>query len=523
MKDDSNSTAPERSRVAHLRGLFSWRQIRRVLIVTAWTATGVALLYAVENWRGRRAWDAYRKALEARGGQLDLRAFIPKPVPEKQNFAATPWIESWFVRSNFQAGWTDNFARAESMVRDLGPANKSRRDLTDLGAWASALKAVESGVTNPTPQTAVDKTSGRSEAALTVVKALADIEPQLAALRAAAARSEARYPIFFDMENPWGILLPHLPRIRGVCQRLQLKACAELAAGHPEKALADIQLMLRFVESAKDQPFLVSHAAGLAWFHSATQPIWEGLAEHRWSDEQLIALQRMLAAIDFMATLDHGCKAERAAGILTADLLYRGKYRMHHLAPSEFGGEFANMVGAFAPHGWFELEKLAYCKLFEAHMSGGFDSSTKRVFPGRILSNTRQVEEQLGGAGRGFTRVLKHQVLSALLLPALSAVTLKTSVAQTAANHAVLACALERHRLANGKFPVTLQALAPQFIAQLPHDLITGEAYKYSRTGEEHYMLYSVGWNERDDGGVGKTSSEETGGDWVWEIAATAR
>src|SRR5258705_10157865 len=58
--------------VRFFRWLFSWRGVRRILIVLAWTATIIALLYAEENWRGRRKWNTTRKQLEARGEQLDF-------------------------------------------------------------------------------------------------------------------------------------------------------------------------------------------------------------------------------------------------------------------------------------------------------------------------------------------------------------------------------------------------------------------------------------------------------------------
>ena len=64
--------------------LFSWRTIRRCLFAAACLATLLALFYAEENWRGRHAWNKYRRELEARGEQLDYRAFIPKPVPDEQ-------------------------------------------------------------------------------------------------------------------------------------------------------------------------------------------------------------------------------------------------------------------------------------------------------------------------------------------------------------------------------------------------------------------------------------------------------
>jgi hypothetical protein len=83
---------------------------------------------------------------------------------------------------------------------------------------------------------------------------------------------------------------------------------------------------------------------------------------------------------------------------------------------------------------------------------------------------------------------------------------------------------LERYRLANGQFPATLEALAPKFIVKLPHDVITGQSLKYRRTDDGQFVLYSVGWNETDDGGkveLTKSGSPDWHrGDWVWRYPA---
>jgi hypothetical protein len=85
---------------------------------------------------------------------------------------------------------------------------------------------------------------------------------------------------------------------------------------------------------------------------------------------------------------------------------------------------------------------------------------------------------------------------------------------QTSINEAAVACALERYHLAHGDYPESLNALTPQFIDKLPHDLIGGQPLKYRRTNDGRFVLYSVGWNETDDAGVrGKGESD---GDWVW-------
>ena len=87
----------------------------------------------------------------------------------------------------------------------------------------------------------------------------------------------------------------------------------------------------------------------------------------------------------------------------------------------------------------------------------------------------------------------------------------------------MIACALERYRRQHGQFPESLNALQPQFIQQLPHDIINGEALKYRRTQAGNYVLYSVGWNEIDDGGVvgvAKAGDDNAlaQGDWVWRL-----
>ena len=92
----------------------------------------------------------------------------------------------------------------------------------------------------------------------------------------------------------------------------------------------------------------------------------------------------------------------------------------------------------------------------------------------------------------------------------------------------------ERYRLAHGKFPPTLAALVPQFTRKLPHDVINGEPLHYRLTDDGQFVLYSVGWNEKDDAGtiVGNKGDADTmvwlkyrntnwkDGDWVWRYPA---
>ncbi len=85
---------------------------------------------------------------------------------------------------------------------------------------------------------------------------------------------------------------------------------------------------------------------------------------------------------------------------------------------------------------------------------------------------------------------------------------------QSLVRQALLACALERYRLAEGAYPDRLDALVPKYLATLPSDILSGATLKYRRNDQGGFLLYSVGWNERDDGGIpGNTAAD---GDWVW-------
>ena len=85
-----------------------------------------------------------------------------------------------------------------------------------------------------------------------------------------------------------------------------------------------------------------------------------------------------------------------------------------------------------------------------------------------------------------------------------------------------IAIALERYHLKQGAYPGSLDALTPVFMQEIPTDIINGEPLNYHLTPDGRFILYSVGWNGKDDGGIAfKGNSIGTGidmnkGDWVW-------
>ena len=86
---------------------------------------------------------------------------------------------------------------------------------------------------------------------------------------------------------------------------------------------------------------------------------------------------------------------------------------------------------------------------------------------------------------------------------------------QTLANEAYIACGLERYRLAHGEYPESPGCAGAAVRGEAATRHHRRPPLKYHRTADGRFVLYSVGWNGKDDGGVAGKAVEE--GDWVWQ------
>ena len=513
-----------------LNRLFNPRRLRRLAIVAVWVVTAVILFYVEENWRATRAWNRYRGELEAQGAQLDFAAFIPKEIPDEQNFAATPVVKSWFDLSDqnwvtnrgerFSKLWDDDFWKVMAQFPNTGePAN---RHFMDLGTWGADFDALQKNNSDSIkkPDEGNPDRAVRSAAAPSVLTGLQPDAAVLAELKEASARPFSRYPIVYKVEEPYSILLPHLGNVSRACRRLELRACAELAAGHSDAALSDVKLILYLGDSLKDEPMLISALVRMAAVKLAIQPVWEGLAEHAWTDAQLQELEPLLARYNFVADLKWPMDAERAADISVGEMIRKKGFGVfiEILGPGQptpFDKRVADIGGVVIPGGWLRREEMSCCRLFQLQIDGLFDASSP-LLPTRLQANQDAMAKEMPSEWI-VGALLNHRLVARALLPALNRVITRSAETQTAANQAAIACALERYRLANGNFPETLDALTPKFMAQLPKDVINGKPMKYRRTSDGQFVLYSVGWNQTDDGGIpGKNLFDEKQGDWVW-------
>ena len=222
-----------------------WRILRWGLIALAGLITLVALLWAEENWRGKRAWQNYKREWEAKGEKFDLQAFVPPPVPDDKNFAMTPFLAPMLdFKTNRKPGesaWRDTnaYQKVQDFGNDLGWPKTGGGWVTgnrmDLTAWAAALDGKKDvPASGETP-------SVRAASGEVAVAKMKRYGPVLNELETASHRPYCRFNIRYTDEDPAGSLLPHLAMLKRFSLIYRLRATAELAAGRSDAALDDVK------------------------------------------------------------------------------------------------------------------------------------------------------------------------------------------------------------------------------------------------------------------------------------------
>lgn len=514
------------------RWLFSWRMLRRCLVFLAVVITLIVAWYTQERWRGKQAWEKYQSQLLARGIELDWKKFAPPPVPDDQNFAMTPFLAPLldFNPRPLQPGqsaWrdTNGYNRAVDFAKgvplDFGskPAGGAIFPVLDQGPdFETVLRDIRE---QAQPNAPVPAFASQADAAAGILKEFAAYQPVLDELRAASRRPYSRFNILYESEDPMSILLPHLRVLRQITGVLACQASAELATGKTDAAFADIEFMLSLPGTIRNEPIIISQIVRAIMLENTVIIVREGLAAHAWSDEQLQKFQNELSGVNILKDMERPLEAERVAfGNRTMELTREGRPNFY---TSELGigpGASINLIPLY-PAGWTYFDELNYNQLLDER-NNGYDPKAALVHPKAVDAAGAQLKELQGHTG--LPLILSHRLFATIALSYWDNLMRKTAATQTVVDECALACALERYHLANGKYPDPLNpldALVPKFIAAIPHDVITGEPLKYRLTGEGQFILYSVGWNETDDGGKvvmtddGK-SIDANQGDWVW-------
>lgn len=507
----------------------------RLAYAVALIVTLIGLLVAVENLRGQRAWRAYKQELEAKGEKLDPGTFARPPVPDDENFAATPLLQPYreWVRSPGGAHDSNAVTTVQNIFSGLetaltaktAPSGWRVAKFRDLAAMQQAMRAktnadfLAQSPDGPALQELQARPSGRPEEDLLFI--LNRNRDQVEEIRTASRRPHAVFGLRYG--DGLDALLPQLAVLKRLTQGFSTKAVAELRAGHSAVAFEDTLVCLRLSHAAQDEPLLITALVEFALLEITVQPIWEGLARQEWSDAQLATLVTELGRFNLVADMAAAMRGDRVMSLATLDSWRQNRGKSAAESYDESGQVSESIpLSRWIPSGWFDFNKIAIARMYQDFALPPLDTSnaTANVKLGRELSTA--AEERFP---RRFTLKTPYHIFAGMLWPAVEKMADKVAGTQTTLNLARSACALERFRLAEGKFPENLDALVPRFLPSIPRDAVNGEPLLYRRPTPERFTLYSVALNLKDDGG--KVSVDKKGtpqirdleGDWVWQSA----
>lgn len=312
-----------------------------------------------------------------------------------------------------------------------------------------------------------------------------------------------------DYQQPYAIGIPHFVRVREAVQILAERAQSELLLGQPEAAWHELALVhdscrLLLAKPSGKPMTLVAAMINVAIGGLYAGIVQDGLQLHAWREPQLLAIERQLTETEVLAPVVEAFREERAATCRTFETTSRRELLKLFNVPDSP----SKLALSWIPSGWF-FQNMVLGAHVEQEIIESLDLTNRLVRSRHISEITRELTSRL-------KRHSLYNFLVTMSLPNFAKAVQTTTRNQTLINQARIACMLERYHLSQQRYPETLEALTSRPGDPLPGDLIGGQPLKYRRSADGGYLLYSIGWDEKDDGGVAGKSIEE--GDWVWEL-----
>ena len=496
----------------------AWLSITCLLVVV------IALFYVIENVSGRKAWERYVKECETKNQTaasdlektyLWIEDIIPPAVDEEKNFANIPLFKAVFQGELNQ--WKDE------------DASKTWTVLLDRKPWHWYMPPNYYHVQHTSFGSIADEATGervqlsKEKGAQLICEKL---EPCLAGLmdirQALNEHPLCRYPIQYM--DGFDALLPHLGTLKSITDTATQRACANQILGQPDKAAEDLLLAMDLGNTVSGEPSIVSALVKAAIYNNVLNVIWEGMVSDSWTQENLEQFQEKLKKVDFWNDMRLALMADRAvmndAFQKDPQFLLSDFYSMRGTSHDNWA---MRAVKNIIPSGWSYRVLLEYNKVMDLTLSC-FDIENKCIKADMFQSALKELSDPVVWNIRGIPSFAIELFGRAEICMGYPKSIMKCSRTQSFINAAQIACAVERYRLENKKYPNSLADLGELLpVDQLPRDWMTNKSLQYHLT-DAGYDIWSSGWNGTDEGGVrtltafGDKSSEDEG-DWVWEIA----
>lgn len=307
-------------------------------------------------------------------------------------------------------------------------------------------------------------------------------------LHKAAQRPASRFPI--DLSKGFEVELPHISILRRNANLLVLAVQEAAETGDAETVHQSLMDLLAISQTLRNEPLHISQAVRAYMVSDFFGALNRALNRMSLSENICLSLAEAIAALESPECMIRALAGERCC---TLDVILYSSQR----AGQQWRG---SLIEGIPPEGrrWADIAASAL----------GF-RDIDALYAVDILNQTMAfaalpfpdcLEVDKSTSGDNIPRMLAPLTLM-LGLPTQSRLIFQFGNLEAYRRIMLAALAIERFRINRGFLPEHLEELTPDFLDAIPQDPFDGQPLRYRRD-ESYYMVYSVGSNRKDNGGL---------------------
>lgn len=322
--------------------------------------------------------------------------------------------------------------------------------------------------------------------------------------------TNSRYPINWSqlMHTP----LPHLTWLKEIAELHQFAAVLALQSGNISAASSNVVTILALARTLDNEPCLISQLVRFKLIGIAFSTLERRANAGAFSPAEIAKLSDAFTRTTCSNVCAHALIGERA---ITIPYFRITKDELARIRPPTDGSDPAKTspVPCYGPAilrwiGYYELDYGSYL----IGMNKGI----------ALLSNAPPDNLMASGyfarAGEGSWQ--RKRTTSAQTLSAYSGAAWRENEGVAHQRLAFTAIAVESFRNAIGRLSKELEELVPKYFEEVPEDPFTGLELEYLPK-TSGYVLYSVGPDRQDDGGLEKVDKKESDDKQSYDITFT--
>jgi hypothetical protein len=476
------------------------RLLRRGVQVVIVILIILVVVHTVLNVVLHRRVAAKLAEIKRAGGAITLSELMPDPVPDRENAAvhyfyalsimerplAEESVDLLLVLSAFndisrprsmtsqRQRRAANGAAPAPLTLEKLPSGLVPRDVAvdDRGIQAATeyLEKVQPSVDTDGREIELAArhifTSGKMARGLQVVKDARELD-----------RALLLHDYDLGVESVAGLILPRLARFRALSRWVASAAVLAAWDGDMNEAFDLVSSGLHIANGLRDEPILIAQLVRVAIGGIAIGAMYEIMDENCPPDEQVPMIVAELDKLRDREPFARALQGERCFAIAQ-------------------GRRLAGLGYVARP--FRLLDQLAYLE----YMPEVIDLAALPAYESR--HRFEELEHQV-------STISKLKVTARLVIPAFARGLESQDRFVAQCDLAEMAMYLKQYKRKTGSYPEKPDAIAPDYIRELPVDPFTGTPYVYRKEGEG-FVLYSVARNSLDDGG----KPGWLGGDIVW-------